>query len=401
MTTNTNSGLGCSLAGDWDMSAAWTTISVATTVALLAGAYAVIPAHREANGVRFAAPRPEPTLERRHQAEDARRREEALQRARFWKRTDPASANLGANPPDQSGALARDTVVCRYLAREESGTTQKFRCSLEDGEVVKVKYGHTREVPAEVAATRLVSALGFGADRMYLVPRVRCYGCPRHPFQVMKVAAWAGWQRSLADSLSEDRYTDFRWAAVERHMEGVEISVGESDGWSWHELMDEAWSPEQRTELDALRLVAKFVAHWDNKAENQRLVCVGQKDAERSCSASLAFIQDLGSTFGPEKADLEGWESTSIWADRSTCLVSMRELPYSGATFVDVRISEPGRQLAASQLQALGHEQIEALFRGARFAEFHRFGRSSRTEEWVRVFKAKVQEIAAGAACQS
>jgi len=47
---------------------------------------------------------------------------------------------------------------------------------------VKVKYGGTGEIPAEIAGTSLLRALGFGADRMYVVPRVRCYGCPRFPF---------------------------------------------------------------------------------------------------------------------------------------------------------------------------------------------------------------------------
>ena len=53
---------------------------------------------------------------------------------------------------------------------------------LPDGEVVKVKYGHTGEIHAELAASRLLAALGFGADRMYLVPRLRCFGCVRTPF---------------------------------------------------------------------------------------------------------------------------------------------------------------------------------------------------------------------------
>ena len=47
---------------------------------------------------------------------------------------------------------------------------------------VKVKYGNTGEIHAEIAASRLLTALGFGADRMFLVPRLRCYGCVRTPF---------------------------------------------------------------------------------------------------------------------------------------------------------------------------------------------------------------------------
>src|SRR5206468_4506725 len=42
-------------------------------------------------------------------------------------------------------------------------------------------------------------------------------------------------------------------------------------GWAWWELKD---SEAPRADLDALRLLAVFLAHWDNKAGNQRLVCL-------------------------------------------------------------------------------------------------------------------------------
>ena len=50
------------------------------------------------------------------------------------------------------------------------------------GEELKVKYGRRNPEPwAEVAATRLLSALGFGADRMYVVARVHCLAGPIPP----------------------------------------------------------------------------------------------------------------------------------------------------------------------------------------------------------------------------
>jgi len=46
------------------------------------------------------------------------------------------------------------------------------------GAVVRVKYGKdTHEVYSEVAATRLLWALGFYADEMYPV-RLKCLQCP-------------------------------------------------------------------------------------------------------------------------------------------------------------------------------------------------------------------------------
>ena len=69
-------------------------------------------------------------------------------------------------------------VDCNYVERDMGGNTPKFACRLANGDEVKVKYGRDNgEVYAEVAASRLLWALGFSADAMYPV-RVRCHGCP-------------------------------------------------------------------------------------------------------------------------------------------------------------------------------------------------------------------------------
>jgi hypothetical protein len=124
--------------------------------------------------------------------------------------------------------------------------------------------------------------------------------------------------------------------------------------------------------VDALRLAAIFLAHWDNKASNQRLVCTqftpdtpADGDARR-CQDAVAYLQDLGATFGPNKIDLHGWEQAPIWVDASACRVSMRSFPYGGGTFRDVSISEAGRQLLANRLTALSRDRVRSLFKGAR-----------------------------------
>jgi hypothetical protein len=65
-------------------------------------------------------------------------------------------------------------------------------------------------------------------------------------------------------------------------------------------------------DVDALRLLAMFLAHWDNKSTNQRIVCLDQATTaptpgSRRCKEPLLMIQDLGSTFGPYKANLTQW----------------------------------------------------------------------------------------------
>jgi hypothetical protein len=143
--------------------------------------------------------------------------------------------------------------------------------------------------------------------------------------------------------------------------------------------------------------MAVFLAHWDNKPENQRLVCLSGKPArDGRCARPMAMLQDVGGTFGPRKTDLAGWRHAPIWSDRATCAVSMKTLPHDGATFRDTTISEEGRRFLASRLTRLRDAQITTLFRAAQF-ERH----DGTLEEWTALFKAKVHAIATGPACPS
>lgn len=111
-------------------------------------------------------------------------RDEALRRAR----TRITEFNRDALPVadhDPKGVLTRDEVTCTFVRRVPGGTSLKFDCALDDGEISRVKYGHQPEVFAEVAATRLLAALGYAADHVYMVRRVHCRGCPMNPFVTM------------------------------------------------------------------------------------------------------------------------------------------------------------------------------------------------------------------------
>ena len=115
--------------------------------------------------------------------------DEALRRAQVW--VDPSTpiekARLGENPSGRHSFGADQVVDCTFKPGGVSGTTPKFDCELPGGEKVKVKYGaHNAEVYTEVAASRLLAALGFPADQMYVVGRVRCFGCPKDPFEVLQ-----------------------------------------------------------------------------------------------------------------------------------------------------------------------------------------------------------------------
>jgi hypothetical protein len=325
------------------------------------------------------------------------RRNDALRRARVLRPVpDVRTVAFGANPSDLSSFGSDDFVSCRYQPVPATGTTPKFDCALASGEVIKVKYGRNAELAAEAAATRLLVALGFGADRMYVVARVRCFGCPENPFRIQQAADLARGHKLLREAVDYSKWTDFEWAAVEREFDAPEITATGAEGWAWWELdqIDAARGGATRAEVDAFRLMAVFLAHWDNKAENQRLVCLSGDADGQPCRQPLAMIQDTGATFGPHKVNLDGWRSTPIWADASSCRVSMKALPHRGATFEDVTISEGGRRLLAGRIANLAEQQIRDLVVASRIPTFD--GSDAEPVEvdaWVQTFRSKIRQI--------
>jgi len=325
---------------------------------------------------------------------------DALARAAVWQQPPPiARANLG-NDSKQPKA-----ITCTFEITQVGGTAPKFDCKLENGEKIRVKYGSTPEIPSEVASSRLLNALGFGADHVGLVERVRCYGCPAEPFVTMRTLGLAGAEKLYGKVMDPTEYKDFEWAAVERKHYGRAIETEEIEGWAFFELdlIDPKKGGAPRAHVDALRLLAVFLSHWDNKSENQRLLCLSEKDWPEGgkCSKPFAMMQDIGSAWGPRKVDLPKWEKTPMWRDRATCTISMDSLPYHGATFNPVKITDGGRKHLGGLLGQLSDKQIDDLFRAARFDRSTGFVglQGAPVHEWVRVFKAKVKQITDGPPC--
>jgi hypothetical protein len=331
----------------------------------------------------------------------------ALRSARVWRQPSvPISqANLKDNAPGADGFASDSEVTCRMVLEPVGGMTPKFNCELPGKDVVKVKYGAANpELYAEVAATRLLAALGFGADRMYLVKTVRCAGCPPFPFPALKCLSETGLRGPcFAGGLDYNQHTDIAPAVIERRFAGNRIEASQDQGWSWYELdkIDPASGGASLAEVDAFRLLAVFLAHWDNKGENQRLVCTSDgRRNDGSCASPFALIQDLGGTFGPDKVDLRNWRETPVWADRAACLVSMKKLPFAGATFPDHRVSEAGRRLLLGLLEQLTAQQLIDLFTGSGITSYNHVNAAGRdARAWADVFLDKVRQIREGGPC--
>ena len=336
----------------------------------------------------------------------AGQRSAALRSAQVWMPPGtPDNPNLAANPSGPGSFSESAIVDCRLVVKAMGGTTPKFDCELPGGDVIRVKYGRGNpELYAEAAATRLLSALGFGADRMYFVQQVRCAGCTPYPFHSLRCLAETGIERPcFPRGLDYSKVTAFEDAVIERPLPGRRIESKPDEGWAWYELdqVDPSAKAALHAHVDALKLLAVFLAHWDNKSENQRLLCLPGGDLpDGGCSRPLAMLQDLGASFGPMKLDLHNWRATPIWADPRTCRVTMENLPWGGGTFTEQQISDAGRRFLLSRLDLLSPDQIEALFRGARVELSEGItaeGRHARA--WSAAFQDKVRQIREAGPC--
>jgi hypothetical protein len=322
-------------------------------------------------------------------------RQEDIRRAAVWFPTDIPSMDLKAGP-DGPGALPPDAWVdCKYKQKEMSGESLKFTCVDASGDELKVKYGATNaEVYGEVLATRLFWALGFPADRMYPV-RVRCDGCPNDPKH--QPAPGTG-------------VVTFDPAAVERKLAGRPLEIHQDSGWKWSELEDIGpGAPENaRSQRDALKLLAAFVQHTDNKAANQRLLCPAGSEIEKSgCRQPVMLVQDLGLTFGratlmnknKNSVSIDNWLDIPVWKDSEGCIARLKG-SFTGS-LSDPRISEGGRKFLAGLMVQLSDAQLHDLFETGR-VERRSSDPSSQPEgdaappsidAWVDAFKAKRQQI--------
>jgi hypothetical protein len=266
--------------------------------------------------------------------------------------------------------------------------TNKFYCGLgldSAAHSVKFKYDFDDgEITSEILATRLFWALGFGADRVYPVDELHCFGCTMDPFTDRRIDP---------TTLTSPRV--FEHVAAERKFSKRYIGRG----WTFEELMTTA-TKQNRIERDALRLLSVFVQHADNKAENQDLACDGDVNQDGGCSGpTFMLIQDLGATFGSgaidhhtmSKAVFDDWKNKPLWSDAGSCVANLGM--NAEGEMEEPQISEEGRAFLAKLLQGFsrgpeGRKRVEDLFRAG-----HAEWRGGTIDQWTDVFLKKVDVL--------
>ena len=319
-----------------------------------------------------------------------------LKHAQIWAPTNVASKNIKAGPRGPGAFAPESVVTCDYVDEKLSGNSPKFACELGKADEVKVKYGATNgEVYAGVAATRLLWALGFGADRFYPV-RIVCRNCPAE----------------LPGGTPIDHAVKFDVAAIERKLVGREIKTAGGEGWAWAELdlVDRTAGGAPRAHRDALKLVAALLQHTDNKPEQQRLVCLDAENAKQkgkrdNCAHPFMYIHDVGLTFGEGhwlnqqdvgSVNLERWARAPVWREGERCVANVHASVTGSLEHPP--ISEEGRAFLAGLLAKLSDAQLRDLFEVARFSRrgVDESGHTSNgtVDDWVAAFKKKRAEIA-------
>lgn len=331
-------------------------------------------------------------------------RKEYLRKGKVWHKNDIPKMNILAGPQNEISVPPEQEVTCKFVEprTRSTGFSPKFKCKLNNGTTIRVKYS-SRETYSEIAATRLMWALGFYADEVYPV-KLRCLGCPKNnPSHPAK-------DEPRIEMVFED-------AIIERNFPGEEIGEFRDEGWKWEELdqVDPRFGGSSRAEVDALKLLAVFLQHSDSKPPQQRLACyendLDSRVLRQICKQPVLMVQDLGATFGISAPKVEafssmylrGWESEPIWktdlerSEKGFCVGNV--VPSLGGDLHDPEISEEGRKFLSDLLNQLTDEQIADLFVVARAGKIDEtvsdqgHKRDVTIDDWVRVFKRKRQEI--------
>ena len=265
-------------------------------------------------------------------------------------------------------------------------------------------------------------ALGFDADPMYALT-VNCLDCPGDPQSGQGArqarqypAAYEPRYVGTIITSSKDPDQGWRFGEVDRAISSLPAS---------------ALRVRQRTQFDALTLLAVFLQHGDRKHSQQRLVCRGddrrrkgdihdsssraratgfklpvlcEHPNERACvGKTVVTIQDLGATFGgagmftrrtSAKINLKEWAGNDIWNTKSSgkdsaagqCTAHMTVSGSSGSEADEnPRIGEAGRAFLREQLKRLSPEHVRAIFEAAHVESGRRTGTSGPTGPAARV----------------
>jgi hypothetical protein len=268
------------------------------------------------------------------------------------------------------------------------------------------------EVFTELAASRILWALGFPADHVYPVASVACVGCTATPFEskLKKNDATLGGPPDV-----------FRTVTVEREIPWSEIDPDNDETWSWRDAAQYyssgIFTAAQKVEYDAYRLALGLFNYHNAIDVQNRVACAEFKAGAsnpRVCTKPYIFVQDLGSTFGKDRfllanlrGDIAAWRSQTVFKNAAACELRAR---LEG----DRQVLEAARALMVERVKALDRDRVREIFRLARFDQMDQKQlkeirktepdeakvRATALDQWTDVFMQRLAEIATARNCK-
>jgi hypothetical protein len=293
-----------------------------------------------------------------------------------------------------------------------------------DADRFKVKYlkpphpEHDRrynEVFTELAAGRILWALGFPADHVYPVASVNCVGCTASPFE-------SNLEQNTAALTAAPSV--FRMVTVERDIPWSEIDPENDETWSWQDVAryyaDGTWTQQQKIEYDAYRLALGLFNYHNAIDVQNRVACAEFKEGAsnpRICTKPYIFVQDLGSTFGKPKGfifgtnprgDFAAWQSQTVFKNASSCELRAH---LDG----DRKVLKAALDIVIDRAKSLDRTRVREIFKVARFdlMDQKQLKKIRETEsdeakvreialdQWTDLFMQRIAELSTAQNCKS
>ena len=157
----------------------------------------------------------------------------------------------------------------KFVKEDLSGTNPKIIATDEAGAKWKIKLG--AEAKPEVAASRLVWAVGYFANENYFLPKLQITGLPARLHRGHEFVSAGG-------------------AIHDARLQRMDKSEEKDGHWKWKQ------DPFTGTrELNGLRVLMAVIDNWDLKDINNKIVVEKAAQTPRE----IYYVSDLGASFGP------------------------------------------------------------------------------------------------------
>lgn len=267
----------------------------------------------------------------------------------LWQQpSDIASRDLLLGPGGE--AMQPDLSRVTFIKEQKGGYSTKYRVRDAQGREWVAKLG--KEAQPEVAASRLLWAVGYFTDVTYLAPRVEIQG--------------------------KGTFENVRFEARPKQIE----RLGE---WPWER------NPFTDTsEFQGLKVMMLLLGNWDIKDSNNRILLA--QDEQTGKKQLRYVVSDLGGTFGKTSGLLTGTRNEPKDYLKAKFIGGIKgdrvQFDYGGkrgSLFRDITVAQA--RWIGDWLARLSEQQIRAAFRAANYRE-------EEIQMLTKAVRARINELA-------